>query len=66
MPNTKDTSPKDETYVDPLAEPSEEIILEEMAKHGIRRETVDHFYFGEFSYTNLRDAVAQAKRESPR
>lgn len=35
----------------------------EMAKYGITRIPVDHFYYREFRYTNLRDAVAQAKRD---
>jgi hypothetical protein len=38
---------------------------EEMAKHGITRVPVDHFQYGEFRYTNLEDAVAQAKRQHP-
>lgn len=36
--------------------------IEEMAKYGITRVTVDYFYCGDFRYTNLKDAVAQAKR----
>lgn len=35
----------------------------EMAKHGITRVPVDDFHYQEFRYTNLKDAVAQAKRE---
>lgn len=35
---------------------------EEMAKHGIARAPVDYFYYGGFRYTNLEDAVAEAKR----
>ena len=38
-------------------------VTEEMAKYGITRVPVDYFHFGEFRYTNLKDAVAQAKRE---
>jgi hypothetical protein len=38
---------------------------EEMAKHGITRVPADHFQYGEFRYTNLEDAVAQAKRQHP-
>jgi len=34
-----------------------------MEKHGIIRVPVDYFQFGEFRYTNLRDAIAQAKRQ---
>ncbi len=35
---------------------------EEMAKHGITRVSVDYFYYGGYRYTNLEDAVAEAKR----
>jgi hypothetical protein len=38
---------------------------EEMEKLGITRVAVDYFYCGEFRYTNLKDAVAQAKRQQP-
>lgn len=34
----------------------------EMSKYGITKKSVDQFHFGEYRYTNLRDAVAQAKR----
>jgi hypothetical protein len=36
---------------------------EQMAKYGITRVPVDYFYYGDFRYTNLKDAVAQAKRQ---
>ena len=36
---------------------------EEMAKYGVVRVPVDYFYFGKFRYTNLADALAQAKRQ---
>lgn len=36
---------------------------EEMAKYGITRVPVDYFYCGDFRYTSLKDAVAQAKRQ---
>jgi hypothetical protein len=34
-----------------------------MAKYGILRVPVDYFHYGDFRYTNLKDAVAQAKRQ---
>jgi hypothetical protein len=34
---------------------------EEMAKYGITRVPVDYFHYEGFRYTNLKDAVAQAK-----
>jgi hypothetical protein len=34
-----------------------------MAKYGITRVPVDYFHYGDFRYTNLKDAVAQAKRQ---
>ena len=36
---------------------------QEMARYGITRAPVDYFHYGEFRYTNLKDAVAQAKRQ---
>jgi hypothetical protein len=36
---------------------------EEMAKYGITRVPIDYFYYGGFRYTNLEDAVAEAKRQ---
>ncbi len=36
---------------------------EEMAKYGITRVPADYFRLGEYRYTNLKDAVAQAKRQ---
>jgi hypothetical protein len=38
-------------------------ITEEMAKYGITRVPVDYFYYGKYRYTNLEDAVAEAKRD---
>lgn len=35
---------------------------EAMAKYGIIRVRVDNFYYGAFRYTNLDDAIAEAKR----
>ena len=36
---------------------------EEMAKYGIVRIPVDYYYVGKYRYTNLEDALAQAKRQ---
>ena len=38
-------------------------VAEEMRKFGISRVSVDYFHYKEFRYTNLRDALAQAKRQ---
>jgi kynurenine formamidase len=38
---------------------------EEMVKYGITRVPVDYFHYGNFRYTNLEDAVAEAKRQQP-
>lgn len=35
---------------------------DEMAKYGITCVPVDYFHCGDFRYTNLADAIAQAKR----
>lgn len=37
-------------------------VAEEMAKYGITHVPVDYYYYGGFRYTNLEDAVAEAKR----
>lgn len=37
---------------------------EAMAKYGITRVPVDYFHFKEFRYTNLGDAIAEAKRQN--
>jgi hypothetical protein len=34
----------------------------EMAKYGIVRAWTNHFIYGGFRYTNLEDAIAEAKR----
>lgn len=46
----------------PSAHASEETAL--MARYGISRTVVHHFAVDGFRYTNLADAVAQAKRRS--
>ena len=43
--------------------PSEDGIAEEMANYGITRVPIDNFYYREFHYTNLRDAITQAKHD---
>ena len=37
-------------------------VEETMAKYGITRVSVDQFHLGDYRYSNLRDAIAQAKR----
>jgi hypothetical protein len=37
----------------------------EMTKYGITVVPVDYFHYKEFRYTNLKDAIAQAKRDDP-
>ena len=37
-----------------------------MAKFGIARVPVDWFHFREFRYNNLKDAIAEAKRQEAR
>lgn len=60
----KDTPTTDE----PTPQPKK-ARAKEMAKYGITRVPVDYFHYGDFRYTSLKDAVAQAKRtvqrESP-
>jgi hypothetical protein len=50
------TSPKNRR---PAAKPGAK---DEMARYGITRVPVDYFHYKQYRYTNLADAVAQAKR----
>lgn len=51
---------------DDMARKDDEKGLEaEMRKYGIRRVPVDYFHINGFRYTDLKDAVAQAKRTRP-
>lgn len=54
-----------ETSISDTADISPEAV-ELMAKHGITRTSVDIFRYGEFRYTTLSDAVAEAKRHPVR
>lgn len=36
----------------------------EMTKHGITHATIDYFYCGDYRYTDLKDAIAQARRQA--
>jgi len=36
---------------------------EEMKKYGITRVPVNYFHYGKYRYTNLEDAIAEAKRD---
>jgi hypothetical protein len=38
---------------------------DQMATYGITRVPVDYFHFGEFRYSNLEDAIAEARRQQP-
>ena len=40
-------------------------IAEDMAKYGITRVPIDYYYYKEYRYTNVEDAIAQAKRQHP-
>jgi hypothetical protein len=37
---------------------------ENMLNFGITRVSVDQFLFGQYRYSNLKDAIAQAKRDA--
>lgn len=37
--------------------------VDEMVKYGITRSSVDYFHYKGFRYTNLEDALAQARRQ---
>ena len=34
----------------------------ELTKYGVTRKTINVFFIGKYRYSNLRDAIAQAKR----
>ncbi len=36
----------------------------EMAKYDITRTPIDYFYCGKYRYTDLKDAIAQARRQT--
>jgi len=38
---------------------------DDMARYGITRIPVEYFHYKQYRYTNLADAVAQAKRAQP-
>ena len=46
----------------PAAKPGDR---DDMARYGITRVPVDYFHYKQYRYTNLADAVAQAKRAQP-
>ena len=48
----------------PPAPSSDQGLAEQIAKYGITRVPVDYFHLGEYRYTRLEDAVAQAKRST--
>ena len=51
--------PSDTALTTPEMSPEE---TAEMTKFGISCTQIQQFHFGEYRYTNLRDAIAQAKR----
>jgi hypothetical protein len=59
---TPENSPKPDTPPTPL----NKSLAKDMATYGITRVPVDYYHFGVFRYTSLKDAIAEAKRESHR
>jgi hypothetical protein len=49
--------------INPAIDP---VTAESMAQYGITRVSVDYFHYKGFRYTNLDDAIAQAKRQKER
>lgn len=39
-------------------------IAGQMTEYGITRKSVDQFHFGDYRYSNFRDALAEAKRSA--
>jgi hypothetical protein len=54
---------KSQTTESALQETSDPVVEAEMDRYDITRVLVDYFHYKGFRYTNLEDAVAQAKRE---
>jgi hypothetical protein len=48
---------------DELASALSPEVAKEMLKFGITRVSIDHFHYKDFRYTNVKDAIAQAKRQ---
>ncbi len=46
-----------------LSEPSNQSDAEVMSRYGIRKVSIEYFYLGMYGYLDLKDAIAQAKRE---
>lgn len=46
--------------------PPNKALAKAMARYGITRVPVDYYHYGAFRYTNLKDAIAEAKRASHR
>jgi len=40
-------------------------VAHRMVRYGIIRVPVDYFHLGEFRYSNLEDAIAEARRQQP-
>jgi len=59
------TCPAPNSGVIEMAEtpPATEDMDEQMARYGIRRVPADQFHYKSYRYSNLRDAIAQARRE---
>ena len=45
------------------AETSKKSTKDELSKYGISRVSTDHFHYENYKYTDLKDAIAQAKRD---
>jgi hypothetical protein len=50
-------------HIDGVREPSPDVSADELIKYNIKRVSVDFFHYQGFRYTNLKDAVAQARRD---
>ena len=51
------------TKHDEESSPVRQDAAEQMAKYGIKRVPKDYFVYNEYRYTNLDDAIAEAKRQ---
>jgi hypothetical protein len=49
--------------IEQAAVPDLTLAEQDMAKYGITRVPVDYFHYRDFRYTNLKDAIAQARQK---
>lgn len=59
------TIPQDSPKSDKSATQPNNALANDMTRYGIARVPADYYLYGAFRYTNLEDAIEEAKRASP-